>query len=320
MVPPQKRKASPEMDQDAAHVPSPKRQETSSPTPDRQDHAVEHKDPGSDVSPVDNDCNVEQPQETESETPAPFSSRLAAQKERFAALQKRQSESRKDNRKEAGHEVQRQSINPAALASLNRKKATAEQKLQKADADAAGEDYERKRAWDWTIDESERWDRRLTKRAAHRDDVAFQNYGQEARKVYKRQLKNLGRPDMEEYESQKADAVRRAAEEGRLELVEKEDGEIMAVDREGTWFGGREGLDSIGKGKLEKDKIDRLVSELKKAEEVRLKKTRQRRGEDDDKDVTYINEKNKQFNQKLARFYNKYTTDIRESFERGTAL
>jgi pre-mRNA-splicing factor SYF2 len=29
---------------------------------------------------------------------------------------------------------------------------------------------------------------------------------------------------------------------------------------------------------------------------------------------------NKQFNEKLKRFYDKYTADIRDSFERGTAL
>ena len=29
---------------------------------------------------------------------------------------------------------------------------------------------------------------------------------------------------------------------------------------------------------------------------------------------------NKQFNEKLKRFYDKYTADIRESFERGTAI
>ena len=42
--------------------------------------------------------------------------------------------------------------------------------------------------------------------------------------------------------------------------------------------------------------------------------------DDDGGDVTYINEKNKQFNEKLNRFYNRYTTEIRENFERGTAI
>ena len=67
--------------------------------------------------------------------------------------------------------------------------------------------------------------------------------------------------------------------------------------------------------------MDRLVEDIKNAEEVRMKKRRERGKQDDTgEDVSYINEKNKQFNQKLARFYNKYTADIRESFERGTAI
>jgi pre-mRNA-splicing factor SYF2 len=70
---------------------------------------------------------------------------------------------------------------------------------------------------------------------------------------------------------------------------------------------------------------------------VKKRRDRQKEG-DDGSDITYINEKNKQFNMKLARFYDKvrkfsadlqmryttnmaqYTSDIRDSFERGTAL
>jgi pre-mRNA-splicing factor SYF2 len=73
--------------------------------------------------------------------------------------------------------------------------------------------------------------------------------------------------------------------------------------------------------KPDKAAVDRLVADIKKAEEVRLKKRRERGlKEPGEEDVTYINEKNKQFNLKLARFYDKYTSEIRENFERGTAI
>jgi pre-mRNA-splicing factor SYF2 len=64
------------------------------------------------------------------------------------------------------------------------------------------------------------------------------------------------------------------------------------------------------------------VDDLEKGERARLKARAARgiRDEQDGGDVTYINQKNKQFNDKLTRFYNKYTTEIRESFERGTAI
>jgi len=41
---------------------------------------------------------------------------------------------------------------------------------------------------------------------------------------------------------------------------------------------------------------------------------------EDEGDITYINEHNKVFNKKIARYYDKYTKEIRDSFERGTAL
>lgn len=46
--------------------------------------------------------------------------------------------------------------------------------------------------------------------------------------------------------------------------------------------------------------------------EIRSKRSRQR-PEDPDEDVTYINEKNKHYNKKIKRFFDKYTTEIREN-------
>ena len=39
-----------------------------------------------------------------------------------------------------------------------------------------------------------------------------------------------------------------------------------------------------------------------------------------DQDVDYINEANRKYNKKLAKAYDKYTVDIRQNLERGTAL
>ncbi|KAH0142635.1 hypothetical protein KCU67_g13936, partial [Aureobasidium melanogenum] len=114
-------------------------------------------------------------------------------------------------------------------------------------------------------------------------------------------------------------AVERAAQSGGLEIVETEDGELIAVDKDGSFYSTKDSTDFVG-NKPSKEKIDKLVGEIQKAEEIRLKKRRERSGKEEDGDVTYINDKNKQFNQKLARFYNKYTSEIRDSFERGTAI
>ncbi|CAF9940516.1 MAG: pre-mRNA-splicing factor syf2 [Heterodermia speciosa] len=238
---------------------------------------------------------------------------------RFRALQARAKTSAQSNLKAAAAESDRLATDPALLTSLSRKHAFASHNLLKADTAAAGEDFERKRAWDWTVDESEKWDKRMAKKEKHRQDVAFQDYRQDARKIYKRQLRDMA-PDVEAYEREKAAAVQKAAQGGGLEIVETEDGELVAVDKSGTFYST---ADSTGfvENKPEKGAVDRLVKDIQKAEETRLRKRRER-GMDmkEEGDVTYINDKNKQFNQKLARFYNKYTAEIRDSFERGTMI
>lgn len=37
-------------------------------------------------------------------------------------------------------------------------------------------------------------------------------------------------------------------------------------------------------------------------------------------DVSYINQRNKRFNQKISRNFDKHTAEIRQNLERGTAL
>ncbi|OAA49974.1 pre-mRNA splicing factor syf2 [Beauveria brongniartii RCEF 3172] len=238
---------------------------------------------------------------------------------RFKALQARAKSSSQTNMKEVTRESQRLAEDPSQLTALRRRHDIAAHKLLKAETEDAGEDFERKRAWDWTVDESERWDKRLKKKAAHRDNNAFQDYQAESSKVYKRQLRNLD-VDLNAYTKQKLAAIEKAAAAGSLEIVETEDGEMIAVDKDGTFYATADST-SFAQNKPDKAAIDRLVADIERAEAQSLKKRRDRQAKNgDDGDITYINEKNKQFNQKLARFYDKYTSDIRDSFERGTMI
>ncbi|KAH8428407.1 pre-mRNA-splicing factor SYF2 [Aspergillus melleus] len=267
---------------------------------------------------VEDSAVATQPSETKADSQEEDANSKARQRqERFKALQARAKSAAERNLKETAAETQRLATDPSLVSSLSRKHAFASHNLLKADTEASGEDFERKRAWDWTVDESEKWDKRMDKKQRHRDDVAFQDYTQDARKVYKRQLREM-QPNLEGYEREKMAAIEKAAANGDLEIVETNDGEMIAVDKNGSFYST---ADSVGftENKPDRAAVDKLVSDLRKAEEVRLKKRKDRRG-DDDADVTYINEKNKQFNQKLSRFYNKYTTEIRDSFERGTMI
>ncbi|KAK6864249.1 Pre-mRNA-splicing factor syf-2 [Apiospora arundinis] len=239
---------------------------------------------------------------------------------RFRALQARAKQSSDHNLAEATKESQRLASDPSALTAIHRKRDVAAHKLLKAETEESGADFERKRAWDWTAEESERWDKRVKKRAAARDNNAFQDYRGESNKVYKRQVQQNLTPDMERYERDKMAAIEKAAASGGLDIVETEDGELIAIDKDGSFYSTADSTNFIN-NKPEKAAVDRLVEDLKKAEENRLKKRKERMAENgDDGDVTYINEKNKQFNQKLNRFYNKYTAEIRDSFERGTMI
>lgn len=249
----------------------------------------------------------------------PATNKAADRLARLKALKARAKNSSEENFKAATREAQRATQDPSQLAALQRKHAVASHKLLKADVEDAGGDFERKRAWDWTVDESEAWDRRLKKKAARRDENLFSDYTAESNKVYKRQVRNL-QPNMERYEKEKAAAIQRAAASGGLEIIETEDGELIAVDKDGSFYSTSDST-AFAENKPDKAAVDRLVDDLRRAEDQRMKKRRERMAKDGDEgDVTYINEKNKQFNQKLSRFYNSYTSDLRESFERGTAI
>ncbi|RYP71237.1 hypothetical protein DL771_004929 [Monosporascus sp. 5C6A] len=297
--------------------------DTAAPTENTDQVAVNSEETSKADSTEQPATEQEQQEEGESSTTAPATSSADKAKERmarFRALQARAKTSSDQNLQEAAKESQRLATDPTALTALHRRRDIAAHKLLKAETEEGGEDFERKRAWDWTAEESERWDRRLRKKAAHRDNNAFQDYRAEGVKVYKRQVRDMAAPDLERYARDKMAAIERAAASGGLDIVETEDGELVAVDRDGSFYSTADSTAFV-ENKPDRAAVDRLVSDLKKAEEVRMRKRRERMAKNGDEgDVTYINEKNKQFNQKLSRFYNKYTADIRDSFERGTAI
>ena len=62
-----------------------------------------------------------------------------------------------------------------------------------------------------------------------------------------------------------------------------------------------------------------LASDVQKQNQVRSQFSK-RRHFSGDEDVTYINQRNYKFNQKISRAYDKYTQETKDSLERGTAL
>ena len=281
------------------------------------------------VDSASNSPPVEDPEERQPPVPSGTESAKTPSNDRtarFAALRARNQASRQENLKETKSEARRAATDASQLHALHRKKDIAQHKLLQADVEAQGEDFERKRAWDWTIEESERWDERVAEKQRRRDEVAFADYNQEAGKIYERQVGLMGKKGVgwdarkEAYERSKREAIEASVRSGGLEIVETEGGELIAVDKDGSFYSTADGTAAFS-NKPDKAAVDRLVDDIRRAETIRMKKRKERGLQDDaDPDITYINEKNKQFNQKLSRFYDKYTAEIRENFERGTAI
>jgi len=78
-------------------------------------------------------------------------------------------------------------------------------------------------------------------------------------------------------------------------------------------------LDTEQDIKRERDGAKRLASELKRRS-AKAEKRKQKEMEFEGEDISYINKRNKRFNEKINRTYDKHTAEIRQNLERGTAL
>ncbi|KAI3447927.1 hypothetical protein Pfo_004592 [Paulownia fortunei] len=71
--------------------------------------------------------------------------------------------------------------------------------------------------------------------------------------------------------------------------------------------------------KIQEEKIDKMVKELKEREEKSRSFSRRRKFREE-KDIDSINDRNEHFNKKIERAFGKYTLEIKNNLERGTAL
>ena len=77
--------------------------------------------------------------------------------------------------------------------------------------------------------------------------------------------------------------------------------------------------DILTTGRPSQSAIDKMAADVDRQIEKRSKYSR-RRTHVDDADISYINERNKKFNEKCERYFGKYTDEIKQNLERGTAL
>lgn len=160
---------------------------------------------------------------------------------------------------------------------------------QRKECEARGEDYDRVKMLEIGADESERWDRKKKKK---NPDQGFADYEQATFRQYQQLTKQI-KKDSQEYDREK--------------------------DKLGEDFYASANTLGLHQRKDSEDAIDRMVGDLEKQIEKRSKYSR-RRTFDEEADIDYINERNMKFNQKLERFYGKYTAEIKQNLERGTAV
>jgi pre-mRNA-splicing factor SYF2 len=113
------------------------------------------------------------------------------------------------------------------LARLEKQRKLAETLRIRADAEERGEDVERQKNWEWTIEENEEWEKKLARKARRADFEFHGTYGSRcpdptglyafhahdfpddahaARRKYKKEVDSL-KPDLEAYNRQKETAM-----------------------------------------------------------------------------------------------------------------
>ncbi|KAK0451879.1 SYF2-domain-containing protein [Armillaria borealis] len=252
---------------------------------------------------------------------------MEERKAKMDELRKKLAASSKANRASLIEESAKLKMTAHDTARLERQRKLAETLRTKAEAEERGEDVEREKNWEWTIEDNDNWEKKKA-RKARRADFEFHDDAHAARRRYKKEL-DLIKPDLVAYNKQKEIAMGLAP--GTLTSFDPKNDSMSTAVRlpvVPTTLEQQLAHDNLyrdantlmyGDSKPSEDAIDRVVSKINKDIDKKSKFSRKRPNEEEG-DITYINEANRVFNKKIARYYDKYTSEIRASFERGTAL
>ncbi|KAH8112278.1 SYF2-domain-containing protein [Phellopilus nigrolimitatus] len=271
---------------------------------------------------------------------------MEERKKKLSQLRNRMRDSARQNRTELINESTKLKTSVREAARREKQVRLAETLRLKSEAEEHGEDLDRKKNWEYTIEENDEWEKKK-RRKERNADFEFHDEEQQARKRYKKDLIHL-KPDLAAYNKQKELATGLApgaliagssstsaltAFNPRAELYvasyeQQRAAESLYRDANTLLYADSKPTDDaidrvIGKLNMEYEPILSLVSGMVLTllcSQDRKNKFSRKRLNEDEGDVTYINERNRVFNKKIARYYDKYTSEIRASFERGTAL
>ncbi|GMG32968.1 hypothetical protein B5S30_g5336 [[Candida] boidinii] len=231
-------------------------------------------------------------------------------------LRKQKNELQLLNRKEIINDYENKKINLNHLNNLKLRQERLEDKKDDIKSKSKNELYNREKSWNWSIEQIEKWDNdHKSDEISDKKKEGFQNYDQLAEQTYKKELaSNITdlSSNKEKYLKQK-----KLFTDFMLKNGVNEDN-IDETSAEYTQL-----LDTfiVSYNETDKTKLKELIKQMKSNDE-RKSKIRNSRNDtnSDDSSIGYINEKNRQFNEKLNRHYDKYTKDLKDDIERGTAL
>ncbi|KAJ7708816.1 SYF2 splicing factor-domain-containing protein [Mycena rosella] len=252
---------------------------------------------------------------------------MEERKAKMDQLRQKRAASHKANRASLVEESAKAQISARDAARLEKQRKLAETLRTKADAEERGEPdaVERAKNWEWTIEENDYWEKKKA-RKARRADFEFHDDAHAARRRYKKDLDQI-KPDLAAYNRQKELAMGFApgtltafnptASSSQVRATMAPTSAEQRLAAENLY---RDANTLIyGDNKPTEDVIDKMVGKINRDIDKKGRFSRKRPNEEEG-DITYINEHNRVFNKKIARYYDKYTAEIRASFERGTAL
>jgi len=243
-------------------------------------------------------------------------------KRKLAELRNRMRDAARQNRKDLVNESTKQKMSVREAVRREKQLKLAETLRLKAEAEERGEDAERMKNWEYTIEENDEWEKKK-RRKERNADFEFNDEEQQARKRYKKDLVHL-KPDLAAYNRQKALAIGNgegSSSSSALTSFNPQGSAAVSYEQQRAAESLYRDANSLvyADHKPNDEAVDRVIHKLNMEQDKRNKFSRKRLNEDEG-DITYINERNRVFNKKIARYYDKYTAEIRASFERGTAL
>nr|CAB3266752.1 pre-mRNA-splicing factor syf2 [Phallusia mammillata] len=211
--------------------------------------------------------------------------------EKLKSLKNRRFESKRLNRAEVVEEDRKNKLPSNWESRQQRVEWKLDDIKKRKKCEEIGVDYERRKVMDVSAADADRWD--SNKKRKKDPDQGFSTFQEAGARHYRKLVRQI-KPNMEEYNQQK---------------------EEMGEE---TFYAGINTL-LPGQVKDTKEGIDRMVQDLE-AQMEKKKNFRRRRAHDESKDIDYINESNARHNERLEKFYGKYTAEIKQNLERGTAV